>query len=163
VTRREICLMASAIAAARPRPSLREKFMAKAHPEPNTGCWLWTGALTKGGYGKMGVDGVTTDAHRLSWELHRGDTGGHFVLHRCDIRCCVNPDHLFLGTHADNMLDMVAKGRGTRSRLLTDADIVGIRQAVALGEVSRRVAERYGISAAYVCKIVKGKNVRTLT
>ena len=84
-------------------------------PEPNTGCWLWTGATVPFGYGRIngGRTGVgVLLAHRASWEIYRGPVPEELcVLHRCDIPQCVNPDHLFLGTHADNVADKIAKGR----------------------------------------------------
>ena len=74
------------------------------------GCWLWTGAKTGVGYGSFRGKG----AHRVSWERHHGRAvpGRKMVLHRCDNRACVNPDHLFLGSQLDNVRDMMAKGRG---------------------------------------------------
>lgn len=85
-------------------------------------CWLWTGANLGGKwpYGMLGKPGDPTvlyKAHRLSWELHVGPIpDGLFVLHKCDVPLCVNPDHLFLGTAADNMADMVQKGRARGGR-----------------------------------------------
>jgi hypothetical protein len=95
--------------------SLLERFEAKIQPEPNSGCWLWDSSLTGGGYGTIGLGTRAQGkelAHRVSWELFRGEIAdGLWVLHKCDVRCCVNPDHLFLGTHSDNMRDCVAKNR----------------------------------------------------
>jgi len=88
----------------------------KITPVTETGCWLWNGHVGKHGYGTYTIGshpnsrGVTT--HRLSWEIHNGVIpDGMFVLHKCDVRSCVNPDHLFLGTHRDNMDDAKRKGR----------------------------------------------------
>jgi hypothetical protein len=81
-------------------------------PEPNTGCLLWLGKVGTDGYGLFKVGGKRRAAHRVSYEIHKGPIPpGLWVLHRCDTPACVNPEHLFLGTHADNMRDMVAKGR----------------------------------------------------
>lgn len=83
------------------------------HVAKSEGCWEWTGANSGRGYGRVGVDGgKTTGAHRVSWEMHYGPVpDGCSVLHRCDNRPCVRPDHLFLGDKLANMADMVAKGR----------------------------------------------------
>jgi hypothetical protein len=94
------------------------RFEAKFIPEPNSGCWLWTGGTSGYGYGhfSLPVRGCRT-AHRAAWTLYRGQIpAGLHVLHKCDVRCCVNPSHLFLGTHSDNMRDMVRKGRWSKGK-----------------------------------------------
>lgn len=78
------------------------------------GCWEWLGRPDRRGYGEFTTGGKKVRAHRFSYHLFVGDPGALFVLHRCDNPLCVRPDHLFLGTHADNMADMRAKGRGYR-------------------------------------------------
>ena len=79
-------------------------------------CWLWTGWKDWGGYGILTVKDKNIKAHRFSWELFFGPIPlGLKVLHKCDVRLCVNPDHLFLGTNLDNSRDMVNKGRGRKS------------------------------------------------
>lgn len=83
-------------------------------PEPNSGCWLWLGnTFKRGGYGAFscGQNIIMQRAHRMSWLLYKGSTEGLHVLHSCDNRLCVNPEHLWLGTQADNMHDKSLKGR----------------------------------------------------
>ena len=94
--------------------TLEERFEAKYIPEPMSGCWLWVAALHGNGrYGMMWNKHDYASAHRISWELYRGPIPeDKFVLHKCDLGLCVNPDHLFLGTQTDNMRDMLNKGRG---------------------------------------------------
>lgn len=81
-------------------------------PEPNTGCWLWTGGTNEGGYGIFNMNLKTVRAHRASYEFHFGRFEKKLcVLHKCDTPACINPNHLFLGTHSDNARDMVTKKR----------------------------------------------------
>lgn len=82
------------------------------------GCWEWTGSLNSGGYGTVGRQGLTgRTLHRLAWEMAYGPIpDGAQVLHRCDNRKCCRPDHLFLGTAADNIYDMIEKGRAAWQR-----------------------------------------------
>jgi hypothetical protein len=88
-----------------------EKIEFYSIPEPNSGCWLWLGSLWKG-YGRLQLNGRSQKAYRVAWRAFRGVVPqGLHVLHRCDVRCCVNPDHLFLGTNHDNVTDMVKKRR----------------------------------------------------
>lgn len=93
----------------------RERFERLFRVEPN-GCWVWTGAAHRNGYGKFGrrqADAWRTEtAHRVAWSIYRGPIpAGLLVCHNCDTRPCVNPDHLWLGTQRDNLADMRSKDR----------------------------------------------------
>lgn len=86
-------------------------------PDPITGCWTWIGGFGSEGYGRVSIGRYRTGAHRHSYILFvDAIPKGLMVLHSCDVRSCVNPDHLFLGTHKDNASDMARKGRGLKSR-----------------------------------------------
>ena len=90
----------------------RVDVLSRAIPVPEAGCWLWVGAISGSGYGRVFHEGRMWQAHRLSWVQFNGDIpDGTFVCHRCDTPSCVNPSHLFLGSPRDNVMDMVAKGR----------------------------------------------------
>lgn len=135
-----------------------------------SGCWEWTGRRSTRGYGIMRVRGKVHRMHRLSWELHYGPippgSGYHgtCVLHKCDNRACVRPDHLFLGTNADNSADKMAKGRwGVSHQIgelhgghkLTEDDVLAIINNTE--DVSQRVlALRYGVSKSTISVIKRG-------
>ncbi len=89
----------------------RARFLRKSTPQEN-GCIYWVGCINEDGYGLVRISGVTVSAHRAAWVMAFGDIPeGMCVCHKCDVPKCVNPDHLFLGTHAVNMRDKVKKGR----------------------------------------------------
>jgi hypothetical protein len=97
---------------------LRERILRGMIPEPNIGCWLWLGYLRNSGYGLIGVgsqtDGSRTmqSVHKAAYETFIGPVPvGMVVRHKCDVKICVNPDHLAIGTQAQNLAEMVARGR----------------------------------------------------
>ena len=99
----------------RPRTELSEKL--KWDSDPVSGCWNWTRATDGSGYGKVKHRGEFIRASRAAWEVFVGPIGGGlFVLHKCDNRRCINPGHLYTGTHADNMRDMKERGRGRNQK-----------------------------------------------
>lgn len=134
------------------------RFSAKYIPEPNSGCWLWYGAVSGSGYGNFRLNGGTAKAHRVSWELHKGSLpAGLHVLHRCDTPTCVNPDHLFLGNHSTNMRDRACKKRNPTQRLTT-SDAQAIRAKYQSRSISQKMlAESYGVSQQLVSKIVNNQ------
>ena len=97
------------------RKTLKEQFEDKYIPEPNSGCWLWEGALSPNGYGHIRRDGKIITAHKVSYILNVGEVpDGYDVCHTCDNRMCVNPSHLWLGTRSQNLQDMLKKSRHNR-------------------------------------------------
>jgi hypothetical protein len=143
------------------RGSASERFDAKVMRDPNSGCWLWTGSSNKKGYGKYNPGGGPVLAHRFSFKLHnRALSDSDCVLHRCDTPACVNPDHLFLGSRADNAADMVRKGRQPRVRgeacgmaALNEAQARAIK---ADPRIHRLIAADYGIRKHTVSRIKSG-------
>ncbi len=91
--------------------NIENRFWYKVDKKSDTECWNWLGAKNKRGYGIIYWNKHNDGAHRYSWFLHHGEIGTFFVLHKCDNPSCVNPNHLFLGTHTDNMRDCSIKGR----------------------------------------------------
>jgi hypothetical protein len=151
-----------------------ERFARKIEYDPNGGCWLWSGAhhartgygsFQEGGHGSAGVG-----AHCYSYRLHKGPIpAGLEILHSCDVRLCVNPDHLSVGTHLQNMQDMHAKRRATRKprpakaprRKLSDD---AIRQIRAQREVTaREMADRFGITTRTVWQVRSGDRWAQIT
>jgi hypothetical protein len=149
-----------------PIPTVEERFWEKV--EKVGECWHWTGAKTETGYGilartKRGHPGKGKSkvffAHRVSYELHNGPAAGLHVCHRCDNTICVNPVHLFLGTHADNMHDKTIKGRAAKKLTLDDAR--EIRTRYANSEVTRRgLASEFGVSLSTIVNVLSRKTFK---
>lgn len=128
-------------------------------------CWLWSGSLYSNGYGRFGVSTRGLLAHRVAVALADIDVPeGSLVCHRCDVRHCVRPDHLFVGTHKDNMQDMHRKGRanpacGERNwrAKLSDAQVSELRSMRAAGLLHKDLARHFGVSRKQVSVICSGK------
>ena len=139
---------------------VEERFAEKYTPVPESGCWIWDTNISRDGYGKFWHEGKTKRAHRVSYEIHRGPIPkGMCVCHRCDTPRCVNPDHLFLGTHAENVADRDAKNRHRTNPAqgedcpkakLTEDDVLTIRGSDTPNYI---LADRYGVSRPNISNI----------
>jgi hypothetical protein len=142
--------------------ALKARFDQSWMPIAETGCWLWLGSYYReDGYGRCTVGkGKSQRATHVAWRLYRGESisKGSILLHRCDHRWCVNPDHLKLGTHKENMADMTTKKRqavGERNgqSKLTEADVILIRNSP---EGPRALGRRYGVARQTIQRIRRG-------
>lgn len=142
--------------------------MGPMHPVLRTRCWLWAASRMSSGYGKVTVEGKQESANRVSWLLEHGTWPVHLALHCCDVRACVRPDHLFDGTHQDNVADMLAKGRGNRAAgddhgraALTSDKVLDIRRDYKNGVGGyKKLARTYGVSSNQILRIVRRLNWR---
>lgn len=153
----------------RHRASAAETFFRSFERGPSNLCWLWKGAKLPTGYGALrGDDGETVRANRFAYQQFIGKIpSGKLVLHTCDVRLCVNPAHLRLGTYKDNSEDAVAKHRTAHSERhpqakLTDAQVREIR-ALRGRLQQKEIAARFNISPSIVCQILKGQIWRHVT
>lgn len=143
--------------------TIHERMALRTDKKQPHECWLWNGPLQNDGYAHIKFSGITMKAHRVAWLLANGEIiDGRFVCHHCDHRSCVNPNHLFLGTHADNMRDAVQKGRfpcgeQPHSAKLTDAIVLQIR-AVPLSVGPRALGRMFGISHVHAMRIRRGEH-----
>jgi len=141
--------------------TLQDRLMARIERIPESGCWIWLGCVdTAKGYGFIG-SGMEAPkvlkTHRASWLLFRGEIPeGLQVLHHCDVTCCVNPYHLFLGTNQDNVDDKVRKGRGGLAKI-TPEEVEKVRSLCLSGLPQRDVADMFGISQTQVSRITLKK------
>lgn len=128
------------------------------------GCWEWQGARTaNGGYGVSRLHGKFYRAHRKAWELLNGPIPeGMMILHRCNNPPCVRPDHLYLGTNTDNMIDKATKTRRRQSNWkLSPAEATEIRVRYATGTISQKeLGEMYGVEQTTISTVVRGKSYR---
>lgn len=131
----------------------RVNFESHYMPEPNSGCYLWLGATNVDGYGRFNLNGKIENAHRAAFMQDKGAIpAGMLVLHSCDNRACVNPDHLRLGSDADNSRDKIKRRRVPRK--LTDEQVREIRAAAGRYQ---DIGAAYGVSASYVSLIKAGQ------
>jgi len=140
-------------------------FLGNIDMRSNDECWNWKGSITKDGYGLFTMYYKTHLTHRLAWERRNGDIPkGQCVLHKCDNPKCCNPNHLFLGTHQDNMKDKSDKGRcrtGSHvgKKYLTDTEAMDIKILYDTGEYSQRDLGRvFDVNHLQIYNIIHGKS-----
>ena len=148
--------------------TLPERFWKKVKISSEDECWEWQGMTIRSGYGRIYTGNYKKElAHRVAWQLTYGDIPdgegyhGTCVLHTCDNRKCVNPKHLFIGSHADNIHDMCRKGRyhqenipfgeGHANHKLTDEQIGEIRAMHGMSQ--RQLASMYGVIQQQISRI----------
>jgi hypothetical protein len=150
--------------------SFQERFESKFIAEPNSGCWLWTACFQPPPslpYGRFQLNKRSgAYAHRVAYELYVGPIpDGLFVLHKCDTPQCVNTNHLFLGTKADNNRDKEQKGRANHAigernwnTTLTPTQVKAIKDALAVGASTRGLAAQYGVHRSSIMDIKRGRS-----
>lgn len=148
------------------RKTIEQRFWEKVDRAEPDGCWIWKAARYPSGYGHINDQGKHLTAHRLVWQWTNGPIpAGMEVCHKCDVRACVNPAHLFLGSHAENMRDMIAKGRADHSRnprgernasaKLTWADVAKMRSLKATGRYSNvELGRMFGVTKSAARMVV---------
>lgn len=126
------------------------------------GCLEWSGSINNKGYGEIRINCKKFFAHRASWIIHNGPIPNHHdyhglcVLHKCDNRKCVNPEHLFLGTNYENILDMHKKKRRKYTRKL-EYEYQNIRDLYNNGWTQKKISENYGTSKNLIFRVVNGR------
>lgn len=146
-------------------PAFQRRFWSKVRK--TAGCWIWTGSITGVGYGDIRLRSGLVSAHRASWLIANGGSvpRGRDICHRCDVRACVNPAHLFLGTRADNVHDCISKDRHARGSRngqskLSEVQVRAILHRLSRGERQRVIAADFGIGREAVTKIKGGRRWR---
>ena len=154
--------------------SVTERFMAKVRKGPEMACWLWVGARSTAGYGHFMLNSRVEKAHRVAYVLFVGkiadvadiDCRGTCVIHSCDVRLCVNPDHLRLGSHRENMQDKRIRNRIVSNPLLgekhqnsklTAAQVISIRQRGSAGVPCGSLALEMGVHRATIGDVLSGR------
>ena len=128
-----------------------------------SGCWEWQGTIEKGGYGVLQIEKKQWRAHRYAYVRRYGAVPDDMLIcHSCNNKLCVNTEHLYVGTHSDNMSDVIrhgnVKGVGNGRAKLTDADVQEIRRQYATGTISQvELGRRYNVAQGHISEIVLGK------
>ena len=144
--------------------TMAQRFAEHITYEPNSGCWLWTAALSSYGYAATLIAQRQLLVHRVMFEQVYGAVpAGHILCHRCNVRSCVNPDHVYIGTALTNAQDAVRARRHTHGEMsgrakLTDSAVSKMRTLHASGVRISVIAERFGVSRPTAAKACKGSS-----
>lgn len=144
----------------------KDDLLRKVEMIPESGCWIFTGYLNREGYGEIRLCRADARrscprAHRVAYRLFKGDIPeGRMVCHHCDVRCCVNPAHLYLGNHTDNAKDKARRRR--HSEHFTTAQVVDIRRSWQTGKTPLTIAKQLGVPYSRIEDIVTRKTWKHL-
>jgi hypothetical protein len=147
------------------RPAvIEQRLLGRCEQDGVSGCWRFLGAPTSNGYGRLTYEHRSEYAHRVSAMIFLGfDLASDLlVLHRCDVPACVNPDHLWIGTQADNMRDAAEKGRMSGGKKLDPAKVGAIKYDLGLRRPHRSLAAEYGVSTTTIGQIARGETWKTV-
>jgi hypothetical protein len=135
----------------------KQRFLQKVGPPNEHGCWPWIAYRNEWGYGNIEYEGKTCLAHRVSYILHYGPIPeGLYILHSCNNRCCVNPDHLRAGTQKDNAIDMVIAGN-VSGQILSAQNVHDIRRLLNQGVLNQNaIAYMFGVKQKAISNIKTG-------
>lgn len=143
---------------ARPRGNYKERFLERI-VKTDAGCHEWQGQIKRDGYGRFCYQAKMISAHRAAYLLLNGAIpDGLLVLHHCDNRKCVNPEHLYLGNHQDNAKDMVHRGRAWGRRKPDDKQVEEILRLGSLGFSQQKIADKMKLHQTTISRILLGKN-----
>jgi hypothetical protein len=148
--------------------SLKERFDSNYIKNNESGCWIWSSSLNHDGYGRIFFKGTRKMAHVVAFEIYREEVpAGMKVCHTCDVRCCVNPSHLFLGTQLDNVRDMITKGRANipkgsmkKNSKIDEKTAILIKRGLVAGVTPTKLAITLSVSRHIVFSIKNGKSWR---